>query len=243
MKVVINPAFENLTSFLYSVPERFYNEGVTIYKSRNEIKVFEIEGTQINIKQYKVPVFINRIIYTFFRLSKASRAYKYAVKLLSKGFDTPTPIAYIHQKKCGLIQQTYFISVHSPYPRNMYEFGKGTLSGREHIIESFARYTGHLHEAGIYHKDYSPGNILFEETSQGINFTLVDINRMKFGPVSIKKGCANFARLWGKEDLFRLIAREYAIIRKADEKECLDLILSYKERFWKKYKKKHPMPF
>ncbi|MDR1160768.1 MAG: lipopolysaccharide kinase InaA family protein [Tannerellaceae bacterium] len=243
MKIIINPAYNQFSTFVHTIPERFDKEGTCIHKDRNEIKVFNVGGTIVNVKQYKVPLFMNRLIYTFIRPAKASRAYHYALKLRSKGFDTPEPVAYIISCKGGFIYRTYFISLHSSYVWNMYEFGEGTLSGREHIIRSFANYTARLHEAGIYHKDFSPGNILFEETEEGVRFCLIDINRMEFGRVSIKKGCANFARLWGKEEMIRLIACEYAKERKADEEECTDLILYYRNKFWKKYKKKHEIDF
>jgi hypothetical protein len=240
---VINPAYKQLAAFADTIPERFDKEGTSIHKDRNEIKVFDVNGTAVNVKRYKVPLFINRFIYTFIRPAKASRAYDYALKLRSKGFDTPEPVAYILSYKGGCIRQTYFISLQSPYFRNMYEFGEGALAGREHIIRSFANYTARLHKAGIYHKDFSPGNILFEDTEAGARFCLIDINRMEFKPVSIRKGCANFARLWGKEDMFRLIAGEYAKERKADKEECTDLILYYRNKFWNNYGKTHDITF
>jgi len=243
MKIIINPAYERFSTFVNTISERFDKEGKSIYKSRNEIKVFDVAGTLLNVKQYKVPAFANRVIYSFFRPAKAFRAYDYALKLLAKGFDTPEPVAYILSYKGGLIHRTYFISFQSSYPRNMYEFGEGVLVGREHIIQSLGRYTARLHEANIYHHDYSPGNILFNEADNDVSFCLIDINRMSFGAVSIKKGCANFARLWGNEEMFHLLAYEYAKERNADIDECKAWILNYRERFWEKYKKKHGMPF
>ena len=231
--VVIHPDYAFCADFIDRLPDIFHTEGETIYKSRNEIKVFEMNGIKINVKQYKTPIFINRIVYTFFRATKAYRAYTYAFKLLSKGIETPHPIAYILFKKTGLIHHCYLISLQSPYPRNMYEFGKGSLSGREFIIRCLAQYTATLHESGIYHKDFSPGNILFQQTENEVNFSLVDINRMQFGPVSIKKGCANFARLWGSKEMFRLLAREYAVARHADMDDCIRWVFYYRKRFWK----------
>ena len=84
-----------------------------------------------------------------------------------------------------------------PHDRNFYEFGRGGIDGREDILRAFARFTARVHEAGFLHVDYSPGNILFRKGAQGIDFCLVDINRMHFGLVSVRSGCENFARLWG----------------------------------------------
>ena len=43
---------------------------------------------------------------------------------------------------------------------------------------------------------------------------------MHFGEVDIKKGCANFARLWGQTPFFILLGKEYARSRGMDEEEC-----------------------
>ena len=243
MKMIVNPEYKQYTAMIESIPKLFDTSGRTIYKNRNEIKVFDMSGIAINVKRYKAPFFINRIIYTFFRKTKAQRAYSYALRLLAKGFDTPSPIAYILYKKKGLICHSYFISMQSSCQRDMYEFGKGLLSGRESIISSLARYTSMLHDSGVYHNDYSPGNILFQQTGEDVKFTLVDINRMRFHPVSIQKGCANFARLWGGDDMFRLLAREYAVARHSDIADCTRWVFLYRKRFWKKYTRKHEMPF
>lgn len=242
MEVVINPKYDYLRDFIYRLPEVFSSEGETIYKSRNEIKVFN-RPLPLNVKQYKVPSFFNRLVYTFVRPAKVLRAYRYAFELLDKGFDTPEPVGYILFKKYGLIQRSYFISIQSPYARRFYEFGEGPVAGREDIIRAFARYTARLHEAGICHADYSPGNILFEKKDGQIRFTLVDINRMRFEETGFEKGCANFARLWGRADFFRIIADEYARIRKFDAGECFRLIMEERNKFWKKYKRAHPLPF
>ena len=84
-----------------------------------------------------------------------------------------------------------------------------------------------LHEAEVYHADFSPGNVLYDRTEEGVRFSLIDINRMYFGPVSLKRGCANFSRLWGREAAFHLMAETYAragILIKRNA--SLDIILS-----------------
>ena len=49
------------------------------------------------------------------------------------------------------------------------------------ILRAFAAYTVRLHEAGILHVDYSPGNIAFAVSGEEVSFSLFDINRMRFG--------------------------------------------------------------
>lgn len=199
MKIVVNPTYEHLREFIESIPNTFEKNGRIIYSGRNLIKVIEIDGVEINVKRYGVPAFVNRVIYSFFRNPKGRRAFEYPQMLLEKGFETPVPIAYVEERKFGLIAHSYFISKQSPYRRNFYEFGNADVNYCRDVIISFARYTANLHQAGILHRDYSPGNILFDYIDGEYHFTLVDINRMTFSKISVEMGCANFARLWGQK--------------------------------------------
>ena len=76
MKLVLNPAYRRLEKFMQQLPLAFPTLGECIYKARNELRQFSYEGQNYVVKGYKVPIFINRIAYTFFRPSKAERAYK-----------------------------------------------------------------------------------------------------------------------------------------------------------------------
>ncbi|MEG1546861.1 MAG: lipopolysaccharide kinase InaA family protein, partial [Bacteroides sp.] len=197
IRITVNPKYEFLREYIVRLPGTFENEGVEIYSGRNLIKVMTIDGLEINVKRYGIPALINRLVYSSFRMSKGKRAFTYPSTLLQKGFETPEPIAYIEERENNLIGYSYFISLQSPYKRTFYEFGDADVENCRDIVIAFARYTASLHEAGILHQDYSPGNILFDEIDGEYHFSLVDINRMRFGKVSIKEGCANFARLWG----------------------------------------------
>jgi hypothetical protein len=66
---------------------------------------------------------------------------------------------------------------------------------------------------------------------------------MSFGEVSKEKGCANFARLWGKTNFFEILASEYAKTRGFDNEECIHLVLEARSKFWNKFKRKHPVDF
>ena len=101
MSLVLNFRYKYISSFVEKIPSIFSCEGVSIYKSRNEIKIFQVDDLTINVKSYKKPIFINRIAYTFFMESKAKRAYVYALRLMSLGVNTAEPIAYIEEKSNG----------------------------------------------------------------------------------------------------------------------------------------------
>lgn len=242
MKLVLRDKYSHLRPFLESLPERFDKEGESIFLARNEIRLYDEGGFTLNVKSYKVPILINRIAYTFFRPSKASRAYEHALTLLSKGFQTPDPVAYIETKKSGLLHRSFFISLHTPMDGHMRLFNDEDANneGKEDLIKAFAEFTARLHEADVLHCDYSPGNILREKVDEmgNYNFSLVDINRMQFRPVSVEMGCKNFRRMRGNDEFFRLCATYYAKGRGADVEQCVEAFLRYKYEDRKKRKRK-----
>ena len=72
-----------------------------------------------------------------------------------------------------------------------------------------------------YHRD---DNILFAEKPEGVSVEIIDLNRMRFGKVSLEEGCKNFERLPGTDEMFAVLADEYAKSRGFDKKKCLQLI-------------------
>lgn len=235
MKVCINKDYEQFRHFIEEIPNYFDNNGTMIYNGRrNKLKSFEVGGTLINVKSYRVPIFINRIIYTWFRKSKAERAYQHGMELIAKGFKTPDPIAYVETKRCGLLHRSFFISLHTPLDGHMRLFNDSDVNndGKEQLIKEFALFTAKLHESGVLHCDYSPGNILYgkiaDEGDHQYEFSLVDINRMQFKPVSVEMGCENFARMRGNDDFFKTVATYYAKARNYDVESCVEKFLHYK---------------
>lgn len=238
MKIIINPKYAELEGFVNAIPDEFENGGEIIYDARNQIRVFSLKnGLKINVKRYAQPTFLVRTaIYSFFHKPKAVRAYAYALKLLEKKIATPEPVAYVLIYRGSLLSESYLITLQLPLKRNFYEFGYGDFTGRKDIVKDFAAFAADLHDKQVYHKDFSPGNILFDEVDGKTQFAVVDINRMSFGNVGLKKGCKNFQRLWGKADFFHFLAYEYAKNRQFDAELCDKLILKYRHQFWRKRK-------
>lgn len=67
-----------------------------------------------------------------------------------------------------------------------------------------------------------------EKDDEGYHFMIVDINRMNFGIVSIKKGLYNLRKFWGPKEFMKTLASEYALIRNANPEEAVDYVM--KER-------------
>ncbi|MCH5176302.1 MAG: phosphotransferase [Prevotellaceae bacterium] len=237
----INPDYTYLRDFLESVPLFFASsEGEVLQDGRNLIKVFTApDGTRLNIKRYHQPKGINKFVYSWgIRKPKGKRAYLYSDILLSHGIDTPRSVAYIEERHCGMIGYSYYVSLQCHYTHKCYELGDAAPSMYIPFAKALAAFTAKIHEAGLLHRDYSPGNILWEQTQQGYQFALVDTNQMHFGHISQRMGCRNFARLWGQKDFFSLLAREYAAIRGFNPDECEKQVLAARRKFWKRYMRK-----
>lgn len=232
--VRVNPKYEYILPQIQRLDEIFEHSGQTIYKGRNEVKVMTWEGMLVNVKRYCVPNYINRIVYQTLRKPKAVRAYLYAEELKSRGINTPEPLGYKLNQGPMHLGISYLVTKHIPSQRMMYEFGDGEIEGKEHIIIALGKFAARMHEAECLHLDFSPGNILFEEQESGeVKFTLVDINRMRFGPVSIRQGCAGFARLWGGDDFMNLLGDTYASARgMKDTAKVRQWVEKYHKRFW-----------
>ncbi len=239
MKLVLNPSYRRLEMFIKNLPLSFPTLGECIYKARNELRKFSYEGQSYVVKSYKIPLFVNRVAYTFFRSGKARRAYEYALKLRAMGIETPAPVAYIEIKRGGLLHRSYFVSENCPYPRMMREFDYDGIIGREDILKAFAAFTVDLHEKGVLHLDYSSGNILFDKRDDGsIAFSILDLNRMRFVTMTPKMCLANFNRFCHDEAVVRYVVGEYARLRGWDETASIDeALISYHE-FWTRVERK-----
>jgi aminoglycoside phosphotransferase (APT) family kinase protein len=154
------------------------------------------------------------------------------LKIRECGFDTPLPIAYIEEFKHGLLYRSYYICKFCDYERSFREFTyyKESFDGKDDILTAFADFTAQLQNAGIYHKDYSPGNILFTKKNDRISFCIIDINRVKFGYVDEKAGYKNFERIWGGDAMLAVIAERYARNRGYDINKSIKKVVYYNRK-------------
>lgn len=243
--IFLSKMYSESRSTVEDILNRFETDGKIIYQARNIIKVFPAPNGRLwNVKRYHVPSTVNRFVYTCFRQPKGFRAFTYPERILAAGFETPTPIAYVEERCVGLIHFSYFFSEQCLYTHNFYEFGNTPVNECREILTAFAAFTAGLHKAGILHRDYSPGNILFDKIDQKWCFSIVDINRMKFcDVVGVEEGCANFARLWGQPEWFCFLAHEYAHFRNADTDYCERLVMEARRRFWIPFSRKHKIEY
>jgi len=204
----INEKYKKYTDSLLNIQNHFQNSSNSIHKARNELKTITFGTLNTVVKSFKVPNIINKIVYTFFRDSKAKKSYEYSLRI---GDFTPEPLGYIEFYKHGLLDESYFIAQEFAYDFTIREpLLDKNFPNREEIFKAFAHFTLKLHNNNIFHNDYSPGNILIKKEKDTYIFKIVDINRMKFIPLSQEQRAENFSKLWASDDILTLIASEYA---------------------------------
>ena len=227
-KLKIDEKKQEYKDFLENIKEHFATSKNSIHKARNEIKVINHKGVDLVVKSFKIPNFLNRVIYTFFRSSKAKKSYDYAIKIAS---FTPKPIGYIEFYENTLLANSYFVSEKFDYSFTIREpLLDVNFSNKEKIFKAFAKFTFELHEAGIFHFDYSPGNILIKKENGNFIFKIVDINRMKFFDLELNDRLKNFSKLWAKDEDLEVIIKEYARLLQKDEKELVSRALDFSHK-------------
>ena len=182
-----------------------------IQDGRNTIKRVDVAGIHTVVKSYKIPNRLQGFIYQYLRRSKARRSYEYAEKLLAKGINTPAPLAYIETFNKLQLLKSYFVSESLDYDFEIRDVLNNKTADKKFLLEEFARFTHRLHKNGILHLDYSTGNILIKKISEGdYQFSVVDINRMRFAPVSAQEGINNFNRISAEPENMAIFSNVYA---------------------------------
>ena len=200
--------------FIAQVPALFDNGGTLIHNARNQIRVFDVEGSSVNIKKYCIAPIVNRWLYSAgWRTPKAVSTYRNALKILENGFLTPKPYGYILEYTRGILGFSYFISEQI---QDMHPMGYG--SHPEDLIKAVAQLTADMHQKGLLHIDFTPNNILFAQKNGKYIFSLVDINRFRFynHPVPLGAALTNLTKPFHDDEQLIKFVKEYTALRGLD---------------------------
>lgn len=230
MKAFIHPKYADMGNWLFQLPVHFEKEGVCIYKGRNELREVSVGDKIVVAKSYKRPHLFNRLAYAYLRSSKAERAYQYACMFREKGIGSPEPVGYLTKGSAGLFDKSYFVCLKSDCPYTYRDFTTRKFPRQVEILQAIGRVTARMHEAGFYHEDYSAGNILFRDDLSEIKIEIIDLNRLSFGKIDMEKGCKNFERLPGSDEMLSVMATAYAEARGFDAQQCLSIIRKYVDK-------------
>ncbi len=220
--------------------ERFGETGETVDdRGRNVIKKFEFPGLTVNVKSFKPPHLINSFVYKYFRKSKARRSFEYAQELLNRGIKTPEPIAYFEYLGLWGLGKSFYFSRHLLYDYTFYDLRDNCRKPVfEDLLRQFSRFAYELHERGVYHKDFSAGNILITHQEEESSFYLIDLNRMKFIDLDVDLRMKNLSRLTEDPEVLGIIAEEYAKVSGWDFEMLNGKLMHYTAQFRKKYNRR-----
>lgn len=227
--IEVAPHYEFLRAYVEQIPASFNNMGTAVHTARNVIRIDIQNNIKLVIKSYRQIYIFNRFFYANVVPSKAKRAFLYAQRLINKGFQTPTPVAYIECVNNGLMRDSYFISTYVDYQplKDIYQLPREEAL---QILDQLAAFTCHLHAAGIYHKDYSIGNILFKKHYEGgYDFSLVDNNRMRFAKGSFADRMKNLRRLDLPLPMLAYFCQQYARVSGENDLLSLSTMLNYRK--------------
>lgn len=246
----LNETYFNQAQELKKSIDNFdYCGTIFIKGKRNIIKTVELNGVVLNIKSFKKPFFINKIIYTYFRKSKARRSFEYANFLLKNNIGTPNPVAFFENHDFFGLKESFYVSEHLNADLTYRELVETNYPDAENILRQFTQFSYNLHEKGIEFLDHSPGNTLIIKKPQGTyDFFLVDLNRMKFHTkMNFETRMKNLSKLTPKKEMVEVMSNEYAKISGFDENLLLSTLWKFtndfQHRFYRKKRIKKRLKF
>lgn len=209
VNIVVNPDFPDIRELAAEIArDGVPSQAEVIYDARNRLYRLHFEGMTVCIKAFHRPAGVNTWVYGNFRRGKARRSYENAMEMRRLGFASPTPLAYVeitYGKRFDLSYYLYEYISDSVYLRDWEK-----RPDAAELADAIASEMAKLHAAGIFHKDFTPGNIFVKRTNRGFSFSYIDINRMEFGVTDRKRLLDNFRGLTFDRNMLCLLARSYA---------------------------------
>lgn len=204
-----------------------WQEGEVIFERRNTLR----KTGEVVVKQFAVPGFWKGLWYGLIGKSKARRSYEYALRM--EGL-TPKPIAYREVRVFGILRESWYACEQSKCEHTFNELiGATDYPKRKEILEAIGRFTAELHQRGILHRDYSGGNILFNEDGRMVE--VIDLNRIRFyRNLSREQRLKNFERLNIDREALRTMVYAYAEMMHENTNDDAEYVISHR---WYKHEK------
>lgn len=119
--------------------------------------------------------------------SKAKRSWNGAMELLRRGVGTAMPLAYFEHANDPTLRRNFYISAYVPHEFAIskaflaFKQGDSEFEGiaADTLYHAFARFCLHMHNSGIYFRDFSGGNILVQHEGDNLHFVLIDTARLQ----------------------------------------------------------------
>ena len=172
-----------MREWLEGLPERFADEGRVIYKGRNELREISALGRRLVVKRFKRDRLIQKLVRRYVS-GKAEKSFRNACRLIETGINTPHPIGWLEvRNRAGFRTDQYYVCEYT----EARPIAGQVIDERKYDPEFMKALAGlfvTLHEKGIYFRDSNNTNIRYVRDANGIDFELIDINRMRFKDMS-----------------------------------------------------------
>lgn len=230
-KVVVSPEYERFRPHIDRlIAEGKPEDAEVIYCGRNVLYKTKIDGVTFVVKQFRKPHFVNSIVYTNFRSSKAARSFANARRMLELGFNTPAPVAYAEARSGFRLIDSIYVSLELRDASELRQWER--RADADELVQALGAEMYRLMKAGVWHKDFSPGNVLFTGLGDsGYVFHYVDLNRMQFDVRNRAKLMRMFRAINLSLYETAKLARVFAVIAGEDpdrtEDEALLQLLGY----------------
>ncbi|RUL87268.1 lipopolysaccharide kinase InaA family protein [Tautonia sociabilis] len=157
------------------------------------------------VKHFLVPTW-REVLRQWFRRGKGRNEGKRARLLAGAGVPTIRPLALGERRVRKFLFDNYLISAEIPNATPLDRFLREDLPAfpprraavvRHRLAEALGTLTGRLHEAGIRHDDFHPGNLLLRlDEGDRPWLAMIDLDALRLGkPLRGSAAAANLARL------------------------------------------------
>jgi hypothetical protein len=162
-----------------------------IYRGRNLLYRLELGGREVVAKAFPAPRTTLKRLQRLGRASKAVRAFDHASWMLERGIGTPEPFAAVESPDGA----AWYICAWAEGCRPAWHIHDRKVPDSDRLSDELGAFIGRMHQAGAYHYDSTPGNILLRLHGEAAEFLVVDCNRMRFGRVSAWAGLRSLVQL------------------------------------------------
>lgn len=196
---------EAFQKYLLSIPLNEV-EGTRVDEKNKRNKLIKIEKNldlgikkDILIKEFRLKRVYDKIRFKFLK-SKAFRSLEIALKLESIEVKTPKAIAVIEKRDRNKnIVFSYYISEYVDCKYNLLEITRDPKHKYRRYVKDYLPQIGRdlrkMHESGLVHNDFHPGNILIKNIDTMPEFYYIDLNRGRIKKyLSIKDKVADIIR-------------------------------------------------
>ena len=90
MKIILNPKYEHLRSYLTHLEEHFEREGKEIFRDRNILRTLQVGDLTLCVKKYALPSLSARVAQRIYKSSKGKKAYFHPLNCANGDLRVPS---------------------------------------------------------------------------------------------------------------------------------------------------------